>query len=225
MTSVTRPASTDTLPEATLPVPADNPSAPALLVIPFNPQSPRPVYNHLGERTVIDQRASPPPPLPLPHLPLPPAFLRVLSPPPRHSSPPSGPLSTRTLAASTRPLKLPELTTELSANLQCASSTADLSSTMQQPSVYHFEQGVKVGLATQQSFESFACGGLNGGAQEICVPGTQNSEHAAAPQQLGVRSNYEPMGHDQAIAVPSPQASLPMTAPPVETNPDNDTNT
>ena len=83
------------------------------------------------------------------------------------------------------------------------------------------EQGVINNLAVQQSSESFACGGLSGGAEEICVPETQNSKHAANPQQLDFKENHEPINHGEAAAVPGPQASLPLTAALVETNPDN----
>lgn len=82
-----------------------------------------------------------------------------------------------------------------------------------------------MGLAAQQSFESFVCGGLNGGAQEICVPGTQKSERATVPQQLDVRENHGLVNHDKATAVPVPQVPLPLTAALVEINPDNGTTT
>ena len=74
---------------------------------------------------------------------------------------------------------------------------------------------------TQQPFESFVRGGSSDGANTIYVLGAQNREQAAVPQQLDVRINHEPMGHSQATPIPVPQASLPLTATPVETNPDN----
>ena len=85
-----------------------------------------------------------------------------------------------------------------------------------------FEEDVKKELETQQSIESL---GLNGGAEERCVPEIQNSEHAIIPQQLDVNANHEPVDHDEAASVPVPQAPLPLTAALVETNPYNGTTT
>jgi hypothetical protein len=64
------------------------------------------------------------------------------------------------------------------------------------------------------------CGELHGGAQAICAPRTQNKEDAAAPQQLDVRTNHEPMNHDQTTAS---QASWGLTATPIEANSSNGT--
>ena len=222
-TSVTHSPSTCIPPGAILAVSADNPSGTLIPMIPYNPQSPRSEYNHQDECTVMNRYVSPPPPPPLPHPPLPPDFQRVSSPPPRYGSPPSTPLSPSTLPASASPIKLPELMTKLSANLQSASSTADSSPDIQQAIVGYSEPDVINDPATQQSLESFACGELNGGAQAICVPGTQNKEDASARQEIDVRTNHELMNHDRAAAVPTPQASLPPTAALVETNPDNGT--
>ena len=76
---------------------------------------------------------------------------------------------------------------------------------------------------TQESFDFSAFGGLIDGGPVFCAPGVQNRQQKATPQQLGVRPNYESMGHDQADTVPGPQATLPLTIPPVEVNPDNGT--
>ena len=81
------------------------------------------------------------------------------------------------------------------------------------------------GQATQQPLDFSAYGELNHGAQPFRAPGVQNREQEGAPHQLDVRPNYEPMGHGQASAVPTPQASLPLTAALVETHPDNGTTT
>ena len=226
ITSVARPTPMYIPPGAILAVPADNPSGPPIHVIPYNPQSSPFVHKHQNKGTAMKWYASPPPLPPLPHPPLPPAFRRVLVPPRRcHSLPPGALLSPSTPLASPRPLKLPELTTKWSTISQRASSSADSSSGMQQPSVGYSEQGVINHLAVQQSSESFACGGLSGGAEEICVPETQNSEHAANPQQLDVKVKHEPINHGEAASVPVPQASLPPTAALVETHPDNGTTT
>jgi len=53
------------------------------------------------------------------------------------------------------------------------------------------------------------------------VLGDQNGEQAAAPQPLDVGINHEPMDYSPATPVPVPQASLPLTATPVETDPYN----
>ena len=200
-TPVTRSPSTDIPPGATLAVSADNPGGPLIPIIPDNPQSPRSVNGHQDKLTVMNRYASPPPP--------------------RYSPPSSTPLPPSTPFASPRLLQLPERITKLSATLQNASSTTDSSPEIQQPSVGQSEQDIINNLETQQSFESFACIGLNGGARAIFVPGTQNREHAAAPQQLDLRTNRELMDHDSAAPVPIPQASLPSNTALVETNPDN----
>ena len=96
---------------------------------------------------------------------------------------------------------------------------------IQQPNVNYYNKDDKKELETQQSLESFACDGLNGGAEEIRVPESQSGEHTAAPQKLDVKVNPEPMNRDEAAAVPVPQAPLPLTAALVETNPDNGTTT
>ena len=72
--------------------------------------------------------------------------------------------------------------------------------------------------------QSFDFLGLNVGAQSFNVPEVQNIEQQAAPPRLDVRPNREPMDHDQAIDVPTPQTSLPLTDP-VEMNTDNGDNT
>ena len=111
------------------------------------------------------------------------------------------------------------------------SATSDYSATpvpspgIQQPSVYDFEQDYKVELATLQSLEPSTCGGLNAGAEEICVFVTQNNEHAAAPQELDVKATHDPVNHDKAVTVPVSQVPLPLTATLVETNPNNGTTT
>jgi hypothetical protein len=64
------------------------------------------------------------------------------------------------------------------------------------------------------------CGGLHGGVQAICVPGTQNEENAAAPQQLDVRTNHEPMNHDQTT---TSQASWGLATTSIEANSSNGT--
>ena len=87
----------------------------------------------------------------------------------------------------------------------------------------HFGQNLGNNSATQPSFDFSACGGWSDGGQAFCVPGVQDTGQEAASHQLDVRPSYEPMRLDQAITVPGPQASLPPTAPPVETNPDNGT--
>ena len=222
-TSVARSSSTDIPPGATLSVSADKPSAPLIPMIPYNPQSPRSVNHHQDELTVVNRYAPPPPPPPLPHPPHPPDFQRASSPPPRNSPPSRTPLSPSTPLASPRPLQLPELITKLSANLQSASSTADPSPEIQESSVEKTEKDVIDSLTTQRSLESFACGGLNGGAQAIFVPGAQNREHTAAPQQLGVRACYGPMSYDEIAAVPALQAPLLPTAALVEINPGDGT--
>ena len=90
---------------------------------------------------------------------------------------------------------------------------------------HYFEQGLGTNLATQQSFEPFAYGGLNPTAQPFFVSGIQNKEQGAAPQQPDVRMNHGPMGHDQPIAAPPQQPFLPPTPAPVEADPDNATTT
>ena len=95
----------------------------------------------------------------------------------------------------------------------------------QDPIMDHFEQDPDTDLATQQSFESFAFGGLNAVAPLFSVPGIQNNEQEAAPQQPDVRMNYGPMGHEQPIAALVQQPSLPPTPAPVEAGPDNATAT
>lgn len=101
------------------------------------------------------------------------------------------------------------------------SATAVSSPDTQQPSVDRFEENVKEAQETQQYFESFACDGLNGGAEEICEPEAQHLEDAAAPQPLDVKTSHGPLNRDEAAAVPVQQAPLPLTAAVVETNPDN----
>ena len=85
------------------------------------------------------------------------------------------------------------------------------------PTVGHFGQN-----SGHKSFDFSACGGWNDGGQAFCAPGVQNREQEVVPQQLDVRMNYESMGLDQAIAVPVPQVSFPLTAP-TERTPDNGT--
>ena len=87
----------------------------------------------------------------------------------------------------------------------------------------YFGQDLGINPATQQPFDFSAYGGLNHGALPFYAPGVQNGEQEVASHQLDVGPNYEPMGHDQASAVPAPQASSPLTAALVETNPDNGT--
>ena len=87
----------------------------------------------------------------------------------------------------------------------------------------HFEQDPDTDLATQQSFESFAFGGLTAAATLFSVPGIQNNEQEATPQQPDSRMNYAPMGHEQPIAAPAQQPSFPPTPAPVEADPDNAT--
>ena len=93
----------------------------------------------------------------------------------------------------------------------------------QYPIMDFFGQDLDTDLATQQSFESFACGGLNAAALPSFVPGIQNNEQEVAPQQPNVRMNYGPMGYGQSIAAPTQQPSLPPTPAPVEADPDNAT--
>ena len=221
ITSVAGTTSMYIPPGAILAVPADNPSGPPIHVIPYDPQSSPFAHKHQNKDTAMNWYGSPPPPPPPPHPPLPSTFQRVLVPPRRcHSLPPGALLSPSTPLASPRPLKLPELTTRWSTILQRASSSADSSSGVQQPSVGYSEQGVVNNLATQQTSESFACGGLKDGVEEICVPETQNSKHAVTPQQFDVKVNCEPINHGEAAAVPVPQASLPLG-----TKPDSGTTT
>ena len=214
-TSVIRSPSTYAPPGATLAATTDSPSAPLVPMISSNPQLPHSVYHHQEECMVNDQYASPPLPLPLPY-PQSHAFQRVSASPPSSSNP----LSPSTPLVSTRPLELPELTTNLSANRQSASSAADSSPEIQQPIVGY---PVVNDLVVRPPFESFACHAVNDGAQAICIPETGNREDTAATQQLDLRTNYVLMNHDAAAAVPASQALLPDT--PLETNPDNDTTT
>ena len=88
--------------------------------------------------------------------------------------------------------------------------------------MHNFGRELGSDVETQQSFDFLACGGLNDGARPRCGPRVPNKEQEVAPQQLDVRVNDEPMGLDQAIAVPALQAILPLTAP-VERTPDNGT--
>jgi len=94
----------------------------------------------------------------------------------------------------------------------------------QLPIIDYFAQDLSHNLAIQQSFDLLASGGLNNGTQAFCAPGLQNRGQEVTPRQLDVRPNCEPVGHDQAIAVPAPapalQESLPLA---VERNPDNGT--
>ena len=225
MTSVTHPTSTYIPPGVILAVPADNPGGPPILVIPYNPQSSPFVYNHQNERTTMNQYDSPPPSLLYPqHPPLPPDFPTGLSPPPCYSPPPtpSAPLSSRAPFAfsSTRTGHEPMANSSATSDY---SATAAPSPGIQQPSVYYFEQDVKVDLATLQSLESFACGGLNGATEEICVLEAQNSEHAVDPQQLDVKATHDPLNHEKPVTVPVSQAPLPLTTALVDTNRDNGT--
>ena len=220
-TSVTRsPSYYHHHPEVTPAVSADNPSAPLIPMMPYNPQWPRSVNHHQDKLTVMNRYASLLPSPPLPHPPHPPH--PPLSPPPRYTPPSSTPLSPRGPITPPRPLQLPEITATFSAHSESGSSTADSSPEIQQPSVGEFEQDA-LNRLEQFSESSFACGELNGGAQAIFVPGTQNREHAAAPRQLEIRTNHKLMHHDSAATVPIPQASLPPTAALFETNPDNGT--
>ena len=220
ITSVTHPNSTDLPPGTILAVPADNLDANAILIIPDNPQS----HNHQNKRTAINQYTSLPSSLPPPHT-SPPDFQRVLSPDPHYISPPSTPLSLRSSCSPSVPPTRHDVVVNLSANSPNDYSAIAVSSRSIQPSsVNCFEEDVRKDLETQPSVESIAYGGLDGGAEEICVPETQNSEPAAVPQQIDVDTNHEPMNPDEA-AVPVPQAPLPLTAALVETNPINDTTT
>ena len=199
-------------PGAILAVAADNLNANAILTISDNRQS----HNHQNERTVINQYASPPSSLSPLHPS--PDFQRVLPP---YISPPSTPLFLHTSFAPSVPPTRQELMTNLSANSPSDySASAVLSPDIQPLSVNDSEEDVRRDLEAQPSFESIACGGLDGGAEEICVPETLNSGQAAVPQQLDVDTNHEP---DEAAAVPAPQASLPLTSVLVELNPDNGT--
>ena len=193
-----------TPPGSILAVPTDNPGALPIPMIPYIPNLPPSVEYHHSERTAMNQYASPP----SLRSPLPPEFQSVLPPPARCSSPPSTPLSSRTPLAPTIPLNLPDLVDNLSTNSENTSQIAVPSPDIQQPSVGYFEQDFKNNYVMQQSSEFFVCGELNGDAQANCVPETQNREHAAAPQQLDVRTNHEPMNHDQTAAVPVPTMDL-----------------
>jgi len=184
MTSALRSPTTCSPSGAIRAVPADFPIA----LIPYSPQSPPPIWHHQNECTVINQDASPSPPPP-PHPPLPPDFQTVLSPPARYSSSKITPLS------SPRPLNLPSF---MDAAFRDWQGTAV-------PSPVYFGRDFKNNLETQKSPESFACGGFDSGAQADCV---QNKEHAAVPQQHDVRTNHEPMNHDQTAAVPVPQTTV-----------------
>ena len=213
MTSVPGPPSMYIPPGAILVVPAHNPSALPLLMIPYNQQSHHSVYNHQSERTPMNRYASPSP-------------QRVSSPPPRYRSSLSTLLSPHTPFAPSMPPTGHELMANLSAKSPSDyTATAVSSPDIEQPSVDCLEEDVKEGRETQQFFESFACDGLNGGTEEICVPETQHVGDAAGPQQLDVNTNHEPMNHDEAAAVPVQQAPLPLIAALVETNPDNGTTT
>ena len=82
---------------------------------------------------------------------------------------------------------------------------------------------------TQQSNDFLASGELGDGTQAfgVWVPEVPIRGQEVAPGQLDVRPNYEPVGHDQAIAILAPtpglalQASIPLAAPPVKIYPDN----
>ena len=198
VTSVKRSSSMYILPGAVPAVPADNPSS---TVIPHNPQSLPSVYDHQGKRTTMNQHASPPPPPPPPPPTLPPDFRRISSPPARYSSPPSTPLSSPTPLAPPGPLKLPGVMAKLPANSQGTFPTAVPSPDIQQPGMRWLGQGLESTLATWQSPESFACGGLKG-ALEIYIPGTQKGDHTAVPQQLDVRVKHEPTDYVQTAGVP-----------------------
>ena len=229
-TSLIHSTSTCTPPGEILAVSADKPSGSLIPMLSDNSQSPRSVYHHQEERTIINQYTSPSPSSPFRSIPLLPSRVSPL--PPRYIAPPSTSMFPPTPLVPQRPLSLPEPTTKLSANSQSVSSSEDSSPDIQQPSVGYYEQGVMNSLATQQPSGPFVCDRLNEPflfppdiGQATCVPGTQNTEHAAGPQQLDVRATHEPMVRDEAATAPAPQTSLSPTAAQVETNPDNGTTT
>ena len=95
----------------------------------------------------------------------------------------------------------------------------------QHPIMDYLAQDLSHNLDIQQSFDLLASGGLSDSTQAFSVPGPHNGGQEVAPRQFGVRPNYEPVGHNQAIAVPAPapalQGSSPLAAPLVDINPDN----
>ena len=116
---------------AILAVPADNPNASPIPMIPYNPQSPPFVYYNQPKRTVTMGRyTSPPPPPPPPPPPRPslaPHSQTVSSPPQtaRYSLSPTNPSSSSIPLAPPRPPKPPEL---MAANSRITSPTATSSS-------------------------------------------------------------------------------------------------
>jgi len=117
MASVARPPSMYIPPGAILAVPADNPNAAPVPMIPYNPRSSQYVYYHQPQRTMtINRYASP---LPPPRPPLPPNLKTLSAPPARSSSPQMAPST----SAPPRPPKPPELIANLSPSTQTTSST------------------------------------------------------------------------------------------------------
>jgi len=128
MTSVARSSSMYIPPGAILCVPADNPNAPPVPMIPYSPKAPPLVYYHQPQRAVTMKRyTSPPPPPPPPRPPLP-HFQRPSPPPARYSSPQSTQSSSSIPPVPPRPPKPPELMAGLSTNSQSTSSTPNASS-------------------------------------------------------------------------------------------------
>ena len=91
----------------------------------------------------------------------------------------------------------------------------------QQPNTDYFDQTFNPNPETQRPVEPITSGGLDGDTQ--ASPEVENSGQAATLRQLDTGRNHQPMGHDHDIPVPTPQASLPLTAAPVEANADNGT--
>ena len=85
-----------------------------------------------------------------------------------------------------------------------------------QPGTDHFDQGFDSNLETQQPFEPNISEGLGGGAH--ACPEVESSGQAVIFWQLDTGGIDQPMESDQDTPVPTPQASLPLTAASVEPN-------
>ena len=84
----------------------------------------------------------------------------------------------------------------------------------QQPNVDYFSQTIDYNLDTLLPFETGISGALDCGI---------DSGQATTPRPLDTGGIYQPMDRDQATPVLTHQATLPLSAIPVEKNADNGT--
>ena len=217
MTSVARSPSLYVPPGAILAVPADNPNAAPVPMIPYNPQSSHFVYYHQPQRTQsMNRYASPPPPPPPPPPPRPPFlphFQNLSSQPARYSSPPSTPISSRPPLVPPRPPKPPALMAKSSssANSQSTSSPAMSSSDIPSSAPSHgaYTSSVEEGVTSQPKLQLDTAG-----RSDMTEESASYDRHDVTNQFTSGGSGAQTRSPEHDFARPAAQDSTTWEPPP-----------